>query len=376
MSSSPLRVPVALLSLLLSLAPAFAQGQVTIDIPVTLTGNVVREDGSPLPEPMQVEMVCRQRVVSPYHVGGELAPVESPEFSGNPMKEAVTTSASGDFGFRFNVRRRVEARFQYASQQVDLTGCEVSVTHSDFQSDVIHLGIWHRGDNPDIGTLVIRRQPTRRGIVSVRSLQAPEKARRAYERARGEFQKENPDLSKAAESLENAVAIYPEYASAWHLLGRVRLAREDHRGARQAFEKAVAADPDFTAPYLGLASMELRENRWQQLADLSQRALELNPDSIRATYYLALARFSLGDPETAEGLALKVRESERAARYPVIHYILGAIWTQRGEIGAAAAEFRRLLELKPEGSMSDQARAILAHWERQGMLEKESDRQP
>jgi predicted TPR repeat methyltransferase len=51
------------------------------------------------------------------------------------------------------------------------------------------------------------------------------------------------DLAAAADLFAQAVELSPGFASAWFALGETRVALRDHDGARAAFEKARAADP-------------------------------------------------------------------------------------------------------------------------------------
>lgn len=354
---------------LLAAAPVWAQN--TITIPVNLTGKVVLEDGSDLPSPARIVLTCRDRVITPATIGtGELAPLATPETEGNYMREETLTSASGVFGFDFKVSRQVDARFQYALQQVDLTGCEITVSLEGFQPIAVRLGIRRRGDDPDLGEVVLRRQGARREgrPVSVTSLQAPEDAREAFRQARRELRRETPDYGQVAADLEEAVTIYPEYARAWQMLGEIRLFLDNESGASQAFEQAIEADPQYVEPYLSLAGQELLKNNWMRVADLSRSALALNPTRARAHYFLAVAAFALRDFDRAKKSAVSVQQSEEADRYPMTHYVLGAICAMSEDYSEAASEFREYLQLEPDSRKAREVRQVLATWERSGLL--------
>jgi len=66
-------------------------------------------------------------------------------------------------------------------------------------------------------------------------------ADRRYEMARGYAA--DGDLAAAADLYAQAVELAPGFASAWFALGEAREALGDAEGARTAFERAVAADP-------------------------------------------------------------------------------------------------------------------------------------
>jgi predicted TPR repeat methyltransferase len=67
-------------------------------------------------------------------------------------------------------------------------------------------------------------------------------ADRRYEMARA-YAAEG-DLAAAADLYAQAVELAPEFASAWFALGEAREALGDREGARAAFDKAKAADPE------------------------------------------------------------------------------------------------------------------------------------
>jgi len=205
--------------------------------------------------------------------------------------------------------------------------------------------------------------------VSVNTLAAPKDSRKALEKAGKELQKEKPNLSKAAKELEKAVEIYPEFASAWQMLGEVRLAQNDRAAAAEAFEQARAVDPGYVAPYLSQAMMAMEEEQWMKAARLSDQALELDPQLIKAHYFNALANISLGRINMAEESALLVLASDQVRIYPLIHYVLGLVEAQRENFPSAAAHYRIFLEVRPNASIAEEVRETLDEWRKQGLIQ-------
>ena len=172
-----------------------------------------------------------------------------------------------------------------------------------------------------------------------------------------------------AKELEKAVEVYPEFASAWHLLGEIRLKQNDRSAASEAFEEAKAADPAYLNPYLSLALMALEEERWQEAADLYGPTLDMNPQLTKAHYYTALAYSSLGRPDDAENSALLVLEHNQAQIYPLIYYVLGFVEAQRENFPSAAVRYRSFLEIQPNVSLARKLREELARWQEQGLIQ-------
>jgi tetratricopeptide (TPR) repeat protein len=207
------------------------------------------------------------------------------------------------------------------------------------------------------------------GTVSLSTIAVPEGAKRAYEKAGKEFSKGKPNLSNVTKELEKAVEIYPEFAAAWFMLGGVRKDLDNRSGAREAFEQAIAANSQYVSPYLGLLQMAIEEKRWEQADQLSNQALELSPNHISIHYLKAQANSNLGRIDVAERSALRVKGSSEAQKYPLIHYILGWIMSEKGDFHSAAVEYRRLLEIQPTTGLSERLREQLADWERQGLIQ-------
>jgi tetratricopeptide (TPR) repeat protein len=101
---------------------------------------------------------------------------------------------------------------------------------------------------------------------------------------------------------------------------------------------------------------------------LSDQALELSPQLIKAHYFNALANISLGRINMAEESALLVLEHNQAQIYPLIYYVLGSVEAQRENFPSAAARYRTLLEVRPNASLAAKLRDQLDQWQKQGLI--------
>ena len=339
-----------------------------------LMGKVLLDNGEAPGSRTKVELICLGSVVRQEYIsqsgnfsielggsqGGNRAmdaSVASSDYSGLGGGGSSVFGSSGIGGGLTSTR------------SVDLSNCELRAQLPEYQSDVISLGRRRALDNPDVGLIILHsmRAPEI-GTVSLKTLAAPKDARKAYEKAGKELQKEKPNFSKASKELTKAVEIYPEFASAWYFLGKVRLAQQDRPAASEAFKEAKTADSEYANPYLSLALMALEEERWKEASDLSNQVLELNPRLTEAHYYNALANSSLGRFNVAEESALVVLDRNKAENYPLIYYVLGLAESQKGNFPSAAARYRSLLEIRPEGSFSGKLKQQLAQWQEQGLI--------
>ncbi len=342
---------------------------------VFLSGSVLYADGARVSEPLMVELRCngntRSQVWSSvdgsftFQLGGqrELSSFDvSVSGSGFGTPGAGRDPSADAFGLDpFATRDRTRA--------LNLSSCEIRLAQAGYKAQPIRLGMRSSLDNPDVGVLVIEQRPGVLGsLVSVRTLSAPKKARKSYQKAERLLGKKEPQLDKATLELEKALAIYPEFAAAWQLLGKVKATGEDWEGARECFRKAVSHDPEFLPPYLSLGQLELKLEDYPAASEVLDRALELNPYAIEVRFSSGLAHYYQGHLEQAQDAFQTVQGSEQADRYPGIHYALGLVYAQRGLIAEAAAELRLHLERFPDGDVAERIHLQLAQWQSEGLI--------
>jgi hypothetical protein len=347
-----------------------------MDQTIFLSGRVVLDDGSPLPDSVSVELICngsiRTRVYSTSK--GDF----SITLGGNRTASAFEADIGGpgigtspNQGIGISTSDRTTGSFFSDPGRVDLSSCEVRARLAGFQSNTISLGFRRALDNPDIGTIFLHRLGNVQGtVISYNTLAAPEKAKKAFEKARKELEKKEPNRTKVTQELEVAVKEYPAFASAWTLLGKERIVQKNNAGAVEAFEKSIATDPKYIEPYLYLAMLRVDEGRWADAAKLTNQIQQLNPSIPHAHYLGAIAHYQLGEFDQAEKSLGEVQKSSEANRYPLIHYMLGGIFASRGQYDSAGSEFRRYIEMKSDPALKDKLTKVLTEWEQQGLIKK------
>lgn len=346
--------------------------------PLYLQGKVVTDDGMVPSEQVLVDLVCggsvyRQSYTSASGSFSFEVGTSRQIYLGAPMNASVSTPPSNLFGGN---SRRISAKEQnfgsgnpLSFDSLNLATCQLQAHLPGFRSDIVPLGVRKSLDNPDVGLIVLYRLGSGHGtVVSRNTLEAPKQARQAFDKGVKELRKSKTDYSKAARSLEGAVQVYPEFAEAWNLLGEVRLALRDWSGAREAFRRSVAEEPNYITPYLTLARIQTRREQWEDVAQLTSRVIELSPRMTQAYYFNAVAGVSLGQFDLAEERIRHVQQSSEAANYPVAHYMLGMILVKKGEVAAAASEFRQFLEVNRNPQMVEPVQKQLQEWEELGLI--------
>jgi tetratricopeptide (TPR) repeat protein len=325
------------------------------------------DDGTPLPEAVVIQRVC----------------------GGSPHAEGYTDS-KGFFGIELGSRNgvmqdasEIESGTGFGSRSMGSAGqsqsnpgsssgfsdrkylnCELQAKLPGYRSQVINLANRRPMDDPNVGTILLHRVGTAEGnTVSAVSLAAPKDAHRAYERGMDALKKKKTD--DAVKSFEKAVELYPAYAAAWHELGKLQEGANNPDAARKSFSAAIQADPRFTNPYLELAVMALHEKSWQEVSEITERIVKLNPfDYPQAFFFNGVANYNLKNLEAAEKSAAQAEKLDTRHLLPQVNQLLGVLMVQRKDYTGAAAQFRNYLKVAPDGPQAPAVRAQLVEVEK------------
>ena len=347
--------------------------------PIFLSGKVLLEDGTPPSEPVTITRHCNGNRVPMTYTDSKGR--FSFEVGGRPTVFADASSQGGSDprglgGFRATSGSGFGGRLGATGfDQIDMSGCDLRADLPGYRSDVISLTRRRVFDNPDVGTIILRRLGGVKGhAVSVTTLAAPKKAKKAYENASKEMRKKNAKSRKperAIRELEKAVAEYPQYAAAWTLLGEIRMKTMNPQGSRHAFERAIEADPKYLKPYGPLLQLELSQQRWTEADELARQVLRLNPMLSGVRYYQALARFNDGRLDAAEETAMTLIQGPDGGRYPQIHHLLGLIQAKKGNFVQAATAYRSFVAAQPDSPAASKLQRQMSEWEALGVIPKQ-----
>lgn len=334
--------------------------------PIFLSGKVMLEDGTPPPEPVVIERVC----------------------NGNPRPEGYTDS-KGRFSFQLGQNQHMMADASVSNgpdgfdnggfggqqrggsspfggpgggRQIterDLMGCELRATLAGYRSEVVNLAGRRMMDNPDVGTIILRRLAGVEGFTtSMTTVSAPKDARKSYEKSRELLKKKK--VAEAQKELEKAVGVYPKYAVAWFDLGRVHQESNRLAEAKDAYGKAIEADNKYVNPYLQLAVLAAGEQKWQEVSDHSGRVIKLNPvDFPQAFFYHSVANYNLQKYDEAEKSAQEAVKLDTRHRIPKAQHLLGMLLAMKDDYKGAAEHMRGYLQFAPQAQDADVVRKQL-----------------
>jgi len=209
----------------------------------------------------------------------------------------------------------------------------------------------------DVGPLQLKRIAWVNGsAISVTTLLVPSSARKEFDK--GEKEANSHHLELAIHHLEKAVAEYDKYSAAWNALGKIYSAKREIEKSCQAFERAIAADPHYIPPYVGLAALRLQNEEYESAAKTAGRALEMDPRMGLASFIQAAAYFKLNRLDSAEKSA-RDAEKETYPKIPELHALLAAIFIAKQDDPNAAAQMRAYLKEFPQGRFAGEMKTEL-----------------
>jgi tetratricopeptide (TPR) repeat protein len=338
--------------------------------PIFLSGRVVLQDGTPPPESVVIERVCNG-VVRPEAYTDSKGRFSFQLGQNNSFMAAAGVGADSGFGYPGS-RSTGTGGFNSSSgiSERDLWGCEIRASLAGYRSQAVPLGGRRALDDPELGTIVLRRFANVEGTtISMTSLQAPKDAQKAFNKGRDSMKKEK--WADAQKQFEKAVGVHPRYAAAWFEMGVALEKSGDTAKARGAYTKALQSDPKYVNPYVQLTSIAARESKWQEVADTAARVLKLDPYNYPNVYlYDAVAALNLQRLDDAEKSAREALKLDQQHRIPSIYHILGVILARKGEFEAAAGFMKTYLQLAPAANDTAAVKRQLAE------IEKVAQNQP
>ena len=325
--------------------------------PIFISGKVITDDGTPPPEPATIERICGGANARPegytdskgrfsFELGRNMGVMQdaSVSNSNDPFNNrgGMGSRGMGNMGGIGGMGGGVSER--------DLMGCEIRASLPGYVSSIVNLSGRRVMDNPDIGTIILKRIAGVEGMTfSMTSAMAPKDAKKSYDKARDQMKKKKFD--DAQKELEKAVGLYPKYAVAWYELGMIHQQANRKDDARKAYEETLKADSKYINPYLQMAVLSAGENNWKEVDEATDRVIQLNPVNFPQAYFFnSVANYNLQNFDEAEKSAREAVKLDGQHRWPKAQHLLGILLAGKGENQAAIENMRGYLKFNPNGS--------------------------
>lgn len=194
------------------------------------------------------------------------------------------------------------------------------------------------------------------GVLNVALAAVPEKARKLYERGLEEARGENP--AKAANTLKEAVTLYPNFPLALNELGVQYLKLRQFNKAVDVLRESVKLNPDFAQSRLNLGVALLESKQFAQAEEHLREAVKRNNNSATAHMYLGITLLRRSKFEEAER-ELLVATQANAAQLGMANYYLGGLYWRKKDYTRAVEQLEKYLALTPKAPDAERVRATI-----------------
>lgn len=259
-----------------------------------------------------------------------------------------------------------------ALSQQDWYSCDIRADVPGFFSERRRFTETPLDGNVDVGTITVQAATSRvddpRFTVSVTSLAAPAKAKKAFDK--GQEAERKGKWQAAYEYFKNAVSMYPRFAIAWLELGRLEARQNSLLAAQQSFQHAVNEDSRLVDGYVELARVAARQENWKGLASTTDTLVQRWPDAAAQYWFWnSVAYYNLGELGHAETSVTRGLRLDPGHQIPQMEYLYGIILGSRKDYTGAADHISAFLQLVPNSPEAPAARQALTAYQERAKLE-------
>lgn len=297
----------------------------------TLQGRVVFPGGSQPENPVKVTLL----------------------FSGAHVHETFT-DLSGRFSFSGLRRGRYQLIAEGDGQTFETTRVDAEVLAFGSAPQTFTQNIQLR---PKAGKAVAPAAVT---TVEASDPNVPQRAREAYEKGVKRARGDQPE--QAVKLLQEAIATYPTFYSAYVTLGEQYDKLKRYAEAEAAYQKATELKTDGAAAHIGLGVSLIKQKKYAEAVRPLRRSLELDKQSSTPYLFLGLAEMMIGEYQPAEAHLLLAYEIGKAT---IAHIYLANLYDLKHEPAKAIEQLQAFLKENPEAPQASQIRGVIEKLRRQ-----------
>jgi tetratricopeptide (TPR) repeat protein len=205
-------------------------------------------------------------------------------------------------------------------------------------------------------TLQLDKEPEARAVpaegpaasLNARIARIPPEARKEFDAGRRRM-KAQDDVG-SAQHFQKAIALYPQYAEAYQLLGVVHLEGGNLGEAEPELQKAAEIEPHMSTAQFALGVCRNLMAKYAEAEAALLRGLALDPESPDGHYELAKTYWALGRWQDAAPHVQKAVTLKPNVARP--HVLLGNIALRKRDPQQALKEYHEYLRLDPNGDMA------------------------
>ena len=194
------------------------------------------------------------------------------------------------------------------------------------------------------------------GVVNAALAAVPEKARKLYEK--GVEQSQADDAAKAADSLKQAVTLYPNFPLALNELGVQYLKLRQINKAIDVLREACKLDPEAFPSRLNFGIALLEAKQYSSAEEQLREAAKRNNNSATMHMYLGIALLRQRKFEESEK-ELLIATQANAVQLGMANYYLGGIYWQKKDYPRAVEQLEKYLALTPNAPDAERVKATI-----------------
>jgi Tfp pilus assembly protein PilF len=194
------------------------------------------------------------------------------------------------------------------------------------------------------------------GVVNAALASVPEKARKLYER--GVEQSRADDAAKAADSLKQAVTVYPNFPLALNELGVQYLKLQQINKAVDVLREACKLNPEAFPSRLNFGIALLEAKQFAPAEEQLREASKRNNNSATAHMYLGIALLRQSKFDESEKELLTATQAN-ATQLGMANYYLGGLYWRKKDYPRAVEQLEKYLASTPNAPDADRVRATI-----------------
>jgi tetratricopeptide (TPR) repeat protein len=248
-----------------------------------------------------------------------------------------------------------------------LSGCQLRAALPGFQSSTVLIVPDGNSWKLEVGTIRLTRIENTEGTtISLTTMSAPDNAKRAYQKGQKELAERQ--FASAEKDLAKAVDLYPRFAAAWLLLGEIHRQQNQMALAKDNYNQAIAADPQYVNPYFGLATLAFQAKDWAETIKFTDQVTRLNALAFPLAHiYSATANFYLGRLANAEESIRNFQAFDTENHQPFSYLLYAEILGSKNDYAHAIEKLQTYLQMAPNAGNAGAARELLKRYQ-QAML--------
>ena len=167
------------------------------------------------------------------------------------------------------------------------------------------------------------------------------------------------EFERAAQVLQRAVELEPDFGPAWNLLGQAHIAQGNVEQAINAFERSMGIMTYLTPEYPAYNLAKLYQSRGEQDKAIAHARMALDKNWRYTPAYLLLADLLLEQGRTGEAIDVLTRGAEANPKSTEIILRLAENQLRQGNTAEARNWFQHIIILDPESEAAQVAEDYL-----------------